>query len=55
MSTNVNKVPYKEINNHKQAKSGTGVVKKSGPATGRKGHVNPTKSGGIFRPTKGQI
>ena len=52
MSVSVNKVPVKEINNNKQGKSGAKVKTLDGPATGRKGHVNPTKSGGIFRATK---
>jgi hypothetical protein len=52
MAVNVNKVPLKESNNHPQGKSGSKVPIKKGPATGRRGHVNPTKRGGIYRPTK---
>ena len=52
MSQNVSKVAYREINNHKQGKSGTGTPRKPGPAKGKRGVVNPTKSGGIFRPLK---
>jgi hypothetical protein len=48
------KVPVREITNQNQAKSGTATPKKRGPAAGNKGIQNPTKSGGIFRPTKGQ-
>jgi len=48
------KVSYTEKNNHKQGRSGAGTPKKPGPAKGRRGIVNPTKSGGIFRPTKGR-
>ena len=53
----MNKVPYSETNNHKQGKTGSGprANTKVGPATGRKGHVNPTKSGGINRATKGKM
>ena len=46
------KEKYREINNHKQGRSGSGTMKKPGPAKGRRGHVNPTKSGGIFRKPK---
>jgi len=53
MSQPVNKVNYREMNNHKQGRTNSGVAKKPGPAKGRRGIVNPTKSGGIFRPTKG--
>jgi hypothetical protein len=52
MSTNVSKVNYREITNQKQGRSGAGTPKKPGPAKGRKGVVNPTKSGGIFRAPK---
>ena len=54
MAQNVSKVPVRETNNYNQARSGTGTKKKPGPAKGRRGHVNATKSGGIFRPTKGK-
>lgn len=47
------KVKYTETNNHSQGKSGAKVKQLPGPAKGNKGHVNPVKSGGIFRPTKG--
>lgn len=43
----------KEVNNQKQGKSGAKVMRKSGPAVG-KASGNATKSGGIFRPTKGK-
>lgn len=43
----------KEVNNQKQGKSGGKVMRKSGPAVG-KASGNKTKSGGIFRPTKGK-
>jgi hypothetical protein len=46
------KVTYREINNHKQARSGTATPKKPGPAKGNRGAVNPTHGGGINRPTK---
>ena len=46
------KYPHTEHNNQPQGRSGSKVPLKNGPATGRKGHVNATKSGGIFRPTK---
>ena len=46
------KEPHTEHNNHSQGRSGGRVTEKSGPATGRKGHVNSTKSGGIFRKPK---
>jgi len=54
MSQPVKKVSVKEINNYKQAKSGTGTKKINGPAKGNRGIVNPTKGGGIFRATKGR-
>jgi len=47
------KASFREINNHKQGRSGSGTKKKPGPAKGRRGVVNPTKKGGIYRPTKG--
>jgi len=47
------KAKYTEKNNYKQGKSGTATPRKPGPAKGRRGVVNPTKKGGIFRPTKG--
>jgi hypothetical protein len=43
---------YNEINNQKQGKSGAKVKRNPGPAKGKRGHVNPTKGGGIFRKTK---
>lgn len=55
MAQPVSKVPLKESNNYPQGRSGGGTMKKPGPATGRSGHVNPTKSGGIYRPTKGSM
>ena len=50
----VTKVPKREINNHPQGRSGGGTMKKGGPAKGNSGVKNPTKGGGIFRPTKGR-
>lgn len=47
------KTKFREINNHKQGRSGAKVPMKPGPARGRRGVVNPTKSGGIHRPTRG--
>ena len=44
----------KEQNNQKQGKSGAKVKIVKGPAAGNRGIVNPTKSGGIFRATKGK-
>ncbi len=44
----------KEVNNQKQGKSGAKVKIVNGPAAGNRGIVNPTKNGGIFRPTKGK-
>lgn len=44
-------ISHTEKNNHPQGRSGSKVMQKTGPATGRKGNVNKTKSGGIFRPT----
>ena len=46
------KESFRETNNHKQGRSGSGTMKKPGPAKGRRGVVNPTKKGGIYRPTK---
>jgi hypothetical protein len=46
------KAKYREINNHKQGRSGSGTPKKPGPAKGKRGVVNPTKGGGIYRRTK---
>jgi len=43
----------KEVNNQKQGKSGAKVMQKTGPAVGG-ASGNATKSGGIFRPTKGK-
>jgi hypothetical protein len=43
----------KEQNNQKQGKSGAKVKRVNGPATG-KASGNSTKSGGIFRATKGK-
>ena len=53
MSQNTSKVGYSESNNFKQGKSGGKVPTMPGPAKGNKGKQNPTKSGGIYRPTKG--
>jgi hypothetical protein len=50
----VNKVKHREIDNQRTGRSGAGTMKKSGPAKGRRGVVNPTKGGGIYRPTKGR-
>jgi hypothetical protein len=47
------KVPVKSINNYPQGKSGGGTKKISGPVD-RSISGNATKSGGIFRPTKGK-
>lgn len=52
MAQPVNKVPVRESNNYKQGRSGAGTMKKPGPAKGRRGIVNPTKGGGIFRKPK---
>ena len=49
------KTKYRETNSQKQGKSGGKVPVKPGPAKGRRGHVNPTKNGGINRPTKGKM
>lgn len=48
----VNKVPKREITNQGQGKSGSGTMKKPGPVGRTSG--NPTKGGGIYRPTKGK-
>jgi len=47
------KAKFREINNHSQGRSGSKVERKPGPAKGNRGVVNPTKSGGINRPTRG--
>ena len=52
MSQPVSKVKYREINNQPQGRSGSGTPKKPGPAKGKKGIQNPTKSGGIYRAPK---
>ena len=49
------KTKYRETNSQKGAKSGGKVPVKPGPAKGRRGVVNPTKGGGINRPTKGKM
>ena len=41
----------KEVNNHKQGRSGGGTKKLEGPVKSVK--HNPTKSGGVFRAPKG--
>ena len=46
------KVKVRETNNYPQGKSGGKVKRLPGPAKGRKGVVNPTKSGGIYRKPK---
>lgn len=50
------KAKFNERNNHPQGRSGAKVPIKPGPAKGKVGRKsgNPTKSGGIFRPTKGK-
>jgi len=53
MAQPASKVPYREINHHPQGRSGGKVPMKPGPAKGNRGVVNPTKSGGINRPTRG--
>jgi len=46
-------IGHTEKNSYPSAgKSGTKVKIIPGPAKGNRGIVNPTKSGGIFRPTK---
>lgn len=47
------KAKFREINNYPQGRSGAKVPMKPGPAKGNRGKVNPTKSGGINRPTRG--
>lgn len=49
------KVKYREITNQNQGRSGSKVPIKPGPAKGQRSRmgVNPTKKGGVFRPTKG--
>ena len=42
-----------EKSSHPQGRTGGKVKMKPGPATGRSGASNPTKSGGINRPLKG--
>lgn len=44
----------REVNNQPQGRSGSGTLKHPGPAKGNRGIVNPVKSGGIFRATKGR-
>lgn len=47
------KASYREMNNHPQGRSGGKVMRKPGPAKGKRGVVNPTKGGGgIFRAPK---
>jgi len=50
---NVTKVSKTEKNNHPQGRSGGKVKTINGPAVGR-GSGNPTKSGGIMKPTSGK-
>jgi len=52
MARGMSKESYSEHNNHPQGRSGSQTPKKPGPAKGNRGVVNPTKSGGIYRPTK---
>lgn len=54
MSRSMSKENYREINNHKQGRTGSKVMKKPGPAKGR-GSGNKTNSGGIVKPTKGRV
>ena len=54
MAQNVSREGFKEINNYKQGKTGAGTKKMGGPAKGKRGIVNPTKGGGIYRSTKGK-
>ncbi len=49
------KAGYSEKTNFRQGRAGSGTPKKPGPAKGRRGVVNPTKKGGIFRPTGGKM
>jgi len=51
MSQPVGKVPLKETNNQSGGKSGGATKQLSGPV--KNVSKNPTKSGGIFRATKG--
>lgn len=47
-------IPLKETNNHKQGRDGSRVTENKGPAAGGGGlGGNPTKGGGINRPTQG--
>jgi len=51
------KTKYQERNNHPQGRSGGKVRTIPGPAVGKSGgrkSGNPTKGGGIYRPTKGK-
>lgn len=48
------KVKYRETNNYKQGRTGGKVKTINGPAVGNTRQGNPTKKGGIFRPTKGK-
>lgn len=52
MAQNVSKVPVSETNNYKRGRSGSGTMKKPGPAKGNRGKMNPTKGGGIYRTPK---
>jgi hypothetical protein len=52
MTQPVGRVSHGEKNNYSQGRSGSGTKKNPGPAKGRRGIVNPTKKGGIYRPTK---
>lgn len=54
MSRKMEGAKYKEVNNFRSGRIGAATPKKMGPAAGRKGHVNPTKGGGIYRATKGK-
>ena len=49
----LSRVKSKETSNHPQGRVGSKVKLKPGPATGRTGGSNPTRSGGINRPLKG--
>lgn len=49
MAQQASRTPFMEQNNHKQGRSGGKVKQMPGPAKGRRGKVNPTKGGGIFR------
>lgn len=51
---NQGQIPLKETNNHKQGRDGSRVRDFKGPAAGGgAAGGNPTKSGGINRPTQG--